>query len=105
MFVVYICKILLIILNIKSKFFMYESVSFRSGHPVLTLISKLHKNSSIHIYKGMFSFMLQSSYIRECPELGCNHLDVALMFISKCHSKSSIGNPTQKQVLLVHEVN
>ena len=28
------------ILNIKSKFFMYESV--------LTLISKLHKDSSIH---------------------------------------------------------
>ena len=63
-FVVYVCKILLKILNIKSKFFVYESV--------LTLISKLHKDSSIHIKKRMFSFRLQSSYIRECPELGCN---------------------------------
>ena len=43
---------------------MYESV--------LTLISKLHKDSSIHIYKRMLSFRLQSSYIRECPDLGCN---------------------------------
>ena len=94
MFVVYVCKILLKILNIKSKFFMYESVTFRSGHPVLTLISKLHKDSSIHIYKRMFSFRLQSSYIRECPKLGYNLLDVVIMFISKCHTKSSIGNPT-----------
>ena len=66
--VVYVCKILLKILNIKSKFFMYESV--------LTLISKRHKDSSIHI--------------RECPELGCNLLDVVLMFILKCHTNSSI---------------
>ena len=45
MFVAYVCKILLKILNIKSKFLMFESVTFRSGHPVLTLISKLHKDS------------------------------------------------------------
>ena len=71
MFVIYVCKILLKILNIKSKFFMtlYESVTFRSGHPVLTLISKLHKDSSIEIYKRMFSSRLQSSYIKEYPEL------------------------------------
>ena len=75
---------------------MYDSVTFRSRHPVLTLISKRHKDSSIHIYKRMFRFRLQSSYIRECRELGCNHLDVVLMFISICHTKSSIGNPTQK---------
>ena len=56
MFVVYVCKILLKILNIKSKFFNYESVTFRSGHPVLTLISKLHKDSSIHIYKRNVQF-------------------------------------------------
>ena len=96
MFVVYVCKILLKILNIKSKFFMYESVTFRSRHPVLTLISKLLKDISIQIYKRMFSLGLQSSYIRECPELGCNLLDVVLMFISKCHMKSSMENPTQK---------
>ena len=58
---------------------MYESVTFRSAHPVLTLISKLHEDSSIHIYKRMFSFRLQSSYIRECPELGCNLLDVHVL--------------------------
>ena len=97
MFVVYVCKILLKILNIKSKFFMYESVIFRSGHPVLTLIAKLHKDSSIHICKRMLSCRLQSSYIRKCPGLGCNLLDVVLMgFFSKCLTKSSIGNPTQK---------
>ena len=45
MFVVYVCKILLKILNIKSKFFMNESVTFRSGYPILTLILKLHKDS------------------------------------------------------------
>ena len=56
---------------------MYESVTFRSGHPVLTLISKLHKDSSIHIYKRMFSFIW-------------NLLDVVLMFISKCNTKTSI---------------
>ena len=50
---------------------MYESV--------LTLISKLHKDSSIHIYKRMLSFRLQSSYIRECPELGCNLKDAVLI--------------------------
>ena len=44
----------------------------------------------------MFSFRLQSSYIRECPELGCNLLDVVLMFISKCHTKSSIDKLTPK---------
>ena len=49
---------------------------------VLTLISKLHTDSSIHICEIMFSIRLQSSYIRECPELGCNLLDVVLMFIS-----------------------
>ena len=96
MFVVYVCKILLKILDLKSKFFMYESVTFRSGHPVLTLISKLHRDSSIHIYKRMFSFRLQSPYTRKCPELGCNLLHVVLMLISKCHTKGSIGNPTQK---------
>ena len=48
---------------------LYESVTFRSGHPVLTLISKLHKDSSIEIYKRMFSSRLQSSYIKEYPEL------------------------------------
>ena len=59
--VVYVYKILLKILNIKSKFFMYISVTFRSGQPVLTLISKLHKDSSIHINKRVFSLRLQSS--------------------------------------------
>ena len=78
---------------------MYESVTFRSGHLALTLISKLHKDSSIHIYKKMFSLRSQSSYIRECPELCCNLLDVVLMYISKCHTKSSIGNPTQKSAI------
>ena len=36
------------------------------------------------------------NHIRECPELCCIILDVVLMYISKCHTKSSIGNPTQK---------
>ena len=55
----------------------------------------------------MFSNRLQSSYIRECLELGSNLLYVVLIIISKCHTKSSIGNQTKKkpQILLVHEVN
>ena len=58
------------------------------------------------IYKRVFSFRLQSSYIRECSELGCNILNEVLTFISKRHANSSIGNPTQKLDLtvLVHEV-
>ena len=33
-FVLYMCKFLLNILKIKSEFFMYEIVTFLSGHPV-----------------------------------------------------------------------
>ena len=44
----------------------------------------------------MFSIRLQSSYIRECPEWGCNLLDVVLIFISKCQTNSSTGSQTQR---------
>ena len=76
MFVVYVCKILLKILSIKSKFLMYDSAD--------TLYLPLFQNFIRIVQSTLIrecSVLGCNHHIRECPELGCNLLDVALMFI------------------------